>query len=146
MAALSSETLHATTVAINGRAVMIGGPSGVGKSDLALRLVDRGAQLVSDDYTMTRRIGERLLASPPVTIEGKIEVRGIGIVDMDFVRDIPVALMIELHDTVDRMPLPPMTRMIAGVAIPLMKLVPREASTPVKLEYMLRLFGLKVAP
>ena len=50
--ALSSETLHATSVAIGGRAVLLCGPSGVGKSDLALRLIDRGATLVSDDYTL----------------------------------------------------------------------------------------------
>ena len=54
--ALSSETLHATSVAIDGRAVLLCGPSGVGKSDLALRLIDRGATLVSDDYTLVQRI------------------------------------------------------------------------------------------
>ena len=57
---LSSETLHVSTVAIGGRAVLIGGRSGQGKSDLALRLIDRGAALVSDDYTHVRRAGEKL--------------------------------------------------------------------------------------
>ncbi|MFN3389305.1 MAG: HPr kinase/phosphorylase, partial [Allosphingosinicella sp.] len=47
-----SETVHASCVAIGGRAVLIAGRSGSGKSDLALRLIDRGARLVSDDYTI----------------------------------------------------------------------------------------------
>ena len=89
---LSSETVHASTVAIEGRAVLIAGRSGSGKSDLALRLIDRGAVLVSDDYTFVRRADGRLLASPPDTIAGRIELRGVGIVEMANLRDVPVAL------------------------------------------------------
>ena len=69
---LSSETVHASTVAIDGRAVLISGPSGSGKSDLALRLLDRGFSLVSDDQTHVRREGDRLIASPPPNIAGKL--------------------------------------------------------------------------
>ena len=56
MTVLSSETLHASSVSIDGRAVLIEGMSGSGKSDLAMRLIDRGATLVSDDYTIVRRV------------------------------------------------------------------------------------------
>ena len=62
---LSAETVHASTVAIDGRAVLISGPSGSGKSDLALRLIDRGFTLVSDDQTIVSRDGDRLIASAP---------------------------------------------------------------------------------
>ena len=90
-ARLSSETVHASTVALEGRAVLISGPSGSGKSDLALRLLDRGFSLVSDDQTLVRRERDRLVASPPPNIAGKLEIRGIGIVDMDNLTDVPVA-------------------------------------------------------
>ena len=83
---LSSETLHASTVSIKGRAVLIEGPSGSGKSDLALRLIDRGATLVSDDYTIVRRIDGNLIASAPPNIAGLCEVRGCG-ADVDADRE-----------------------------------------------------------
>ena len=99
---LSSETVHTSCVAIGGRAVLIGGRSGKGKSDLALRLIDRGAQLVSDDYTFVRRAGGKLLASPPDTIAGKIEVRGIGILEYPPERDVPVGLFVDLDSDPER--------------------------------------------
>ena len=71
---LSAETLHASAVAFEGRAVLITGPSGSGKSDLALRLLDRGFRLVSDDQPVVKLDGERLVASAPPTIAGKLEV------------------------------------------------------------------------
>lgn len=144
MTVLSSETLHCSTVAIGGRAVMIEGRSGSGKSDLALRLIDRGARLVSDDYTIARRKGKLLLASPPETIAGKIEVRGIGLVEMDHIADQPVALVVQLFDTVDRMPATPELRVIAGVSVPVMKIAPMENSAPIKIELAMEAYGLDV--
>lgn len=144
MTVLSSETLHCSTVAIDGRAVMIEGRSGSGKSDLALRLIDRGARLVSDDYTVARRRGKLLVATPPDTIAGKMEVRGIGLIDMDHVADQPVALVVQLFDVVDRMPPTPELRVIAGVSVPVMKIAPMENSAPIKVELALKIFGLDV--
>src|SRR5688572_18237664 len=95
-AANSSETLHASCVAIGGNAVLLHGRSGCGKSDLALRLIDRGAKLVSDDYTVLTRVNDRLLASPPPTIAGRIEVRGIGIVDLPHIADVEVRMLVAL--------------------------------------------------
>src|SRR5215204_7027505 len=101
---LSSETIHASTVASDGRAVLISGPSGSGKSDLALRLLDRGFTLVSDDQTIVRKDGDRVLASAPPTIHGKLEIRGVGIVDMESVSDVPLALVVELTSEIQRLP------------------------------------------
>jgi serine kinase of HPr protein (carbohydrate metabolism regulator) len=135
--ALTSETLHATCVCRNGSAVLISGPSGAGKSDLALRLIDRGAILVSDDYTILQNVKGVLRARAPDAIKGQIEVRGIGIVAMDCVQDVPVAIIIELIDAPERYPLEPFERVIAGVTIPVIGLSPFEASTSIKLEMAL---------
>src|SRR6266576_2932229 len=101
---LSAETVHASTIASDGRAVLITGPSGSGKSDLTLRLLDRGFTLVSDDQTIVRKDGSRLLASAPPTIAGKLEIRGIGIVEMERVEDVPVALLVELTSDISGFP------------------------------------------
>ena len=137
MTELSTETLHASCVAIDGHAVLIEGPSGAGKSDLTLRLVDRGATLVSDDYTICIRRDGRLFASPPDTIAGKIEVRGVGIVEMSYETDVTVGLHIAIDAVPVRLPEGFASRRIAGVAIPSLALAALEASAPLKIEYAL---------
>lgn len=129
---LSSETIHATTVASDGRAVLICGPSGSGKSDLALRLIDRGWQLVSDDQTIVHRSGETLRASAPSTIAGKLEVRGIGIVEMDHVDDVPVRLAVELAGEIQRLPDESRERRMLGLAVPLISVDAMTASAAAK--------------
>lgn len=133
--------LHASCVAIGGRALLIEGPSGSGKSDLALRLIDRGATLVSDDQVLLRAGRGILYASAPATIAGKIEVRGIGIVAMGHVETMPVALLIQLQAEIERMPLETVTRRLAGIDVPVVALDPFEASAPIKAELALAQFG-----
>ncbi len=133
----SSEMLHASTVAIDGQAVLIIGVSGSGKSDLALRLIDRGAKLVSDDYTLLTRVGAVLMASSPATIKGKLEVRGIGIIDCDTLDAAPAALIVRIDEVPLRMPEDDVQNII-GVAIPVVALAPFEASAPIKVELALR--------
>lgn len=137
MAVISSETLHATAVAIDGRAVLLEGMSGVGKSDLALRLIDRGATLVSDDYTLVVRAGEALVARNPGAMAGRIEVRGLGIVAMPYVADVPVALVVRLGGEPMRMP-ERRVRRIAGVAVREIALDAFQASAAMKVELALR--------
>ena len=137
----SSETIHASCVAIDGQAVLICGRSGRGKSDLALRLIDRGAALVSDDYVLVRRVDGRLLATAPETIAGKIEIRGIGLVDYPAERDVPVALVIDIDLDPVRLPEPGETRTIASVSVPVVRLAALEPSAPIKVEAALRLLG-----
>lgn len=140
---LSAETVHASTVASEGRAVLITGPSGSGKSDLALRLLDRGFTLVSDDQTIVRKDGSRLLASAPPTIAGKLEVRGIGIVEMDRLDNIPIALLIELTSDIQRLPDDSRERPILGVNLPLISIDALTASAPSKVALALDRMGLK---
>lgn len=140
---LSSETVHCSCVAIAGRAVLIGGRSGTGKSDLALRLIDRGATLVSDDYTQIRRVAGRAIASAPPTIQGKIEMRGVGLIEMETAGDVPVALFVDLDLEPTRLPEEERNRVVAGLPIPVIGLNAHEDSAPLKAEAALRLLGLK---
>ena len=139
---LSSEMFHASTVARGNRAIVITGPSGSGKSDLALRLLDHGFQLVSDDQTIISRDGDRLLASAPLNIAGKIEVRGIGIVDMDAVGDVPVALVVELTSEIHRLPDDSRERLILGIGVPLVSVDAMTASAASKVALALDRLGL----
>lgn len=133
--------VHASCVAIGGRAVLLAGRPGAGKSDLALRLIDRGAALVSDDYTELRRSGGRLLARAPATIAGKIEVRGVGVVELPAAADVPVCLYADLERAPERLP-EAETLELAGEDVPLVALAALEPSAPLKLEQALVRFGL----
>ena len=142
---LSSETVHASTVAAaDGRAVVISGPSGSGKSDLALRLLDRGFTLVSDDQTIIRKQGDRLIASAPANIAGKLEIRGIGVVEVDHVGDVPVALLVELTSDIQRLPDDDRERPLLGVALPLVSIDAMAASAASKVALALDRLGLKL--
>src|SRR5437588_6947724 len=85
--------MHGTAVAIDGRAVLLRGASGSGKSDLALRLIDAGARLIADDQSELRRQGEAIIVRAPAAIAGLIEVRGVGILRVDTIAEAPLALV-----------------------------------------------------
>lgn len=129
--------LHATCIAHHGRGVLLTGRSGSGKSDLALRLIDRGAELVSDDYTEVEVIDAQLIARAPREIAGLIEVRGIGIVPMKSRAEVRVTLHIVLDADVPRMPEHATMISIAGIDIPSAALAGLEPSAPIKLEMLL---------
>ncbi|MEO7815362.1 MAG: HPr kinase/phosphatase C-terminal domain-containing protein, partial [Sphingomicrobium sp.] len=136
MSRLSSEMVHATTVAKDGRAVVIAGRSGSGKSDLALRLIDRGFVLVSDDQTLISKANGKLIASAPTTIRGKIEVRGIGILEVDQADSAAVSLWIELGNEIKRLP-DEEKHLILGIEVPKFSLDAMTASAPIKVELAL---------
>lgn len=133
--------VHATAVAQGERAVLLLGPPGSGKSDLALRLIDRGWRLIADDQVELTREAGQLRASCPPTIAGLIEVRGVGILRQAAVGDVAVALAFDLTAVPDRLPEPSL-RIIGGVALPCVALVPFEASAPLKVEAALTRWGL----
>lgn len=137
------ENLHGTVIALGGKAAIIRGAPGSGKSDLALRclavaptaLIPCPAQLVADDRVEVRRQGDRLLAVAPATIRSKLEVRGIGIVDVPSAASCELVLVVDLTtpDKIERLPDPQPYADIMGVQLPLVRLAPFEASAPVKL-------------
>lgn len=133
---LSSEMVHSTTVAKDGRGVVIAGRSGSGKSDLALRLIDRGFELVSDDQTMISKSRDGLVASAPATIRGKIEVRGIGILDMPNRDSVAVCLWVTLSTDIKRLP-DSEQHQILGIDVPEISLDALTASAPIKIELAL---------
>jgi len=141
---LSSEAVHASSVAMDGRAILITGVSGSGKSDLALRLIDRGFTLISDDQTLVRRDGDRLIASAPPTIRGKLEIRGIGIIEVETANDVPVALLVELTGDIQRLPDDSRERPILGINLPLVTIDATTASAAAKVVLALGRFGLPV--
>jgi serine kinase of HPr protein (carbohydrate metabolism regulator) len=130
--------IHATAVALDNRAVLLRGPSGSGKSDLALRLIDAGARLVADDYSQLWREGDAILVRAPETLSGLIEARGIGILRVDPVATAPLALIADLvaPQSVERLP-EPHSETIFGLAIPVVAIAPFEASAAVKLRLAL---------
>jgi HPr kinase/phosphorylase len=137
------ETVHGTCVALGKSAALIRGPSGAGKSDLALRflfLARRGPaaieapMLVADDRVVLARADNHLLALPPETIAGKLEVRGLGIVEVKWTREARLVLVVDLvaPGQVERMP-PPDRIDLLGVPVVRLRLTPFEASAPIKL-------------
>ena len=134
-----AQPVHATAVSIKGNGVLLIGPSGAGKSDLALRLIDRGAVLICDDRVIVDTSTLPPLLRPAHNISGKIEVRGIGIIDMPAIGEIPLALCVMLDETVPRIPEAQATHIINGVAVPKLSLDPFAASAPIKIELALKL-------
>lgn len=130
--------IHASCIAIDGTGVLLRGPSGSGKSDLALRLIDGGALLVADDQVKLEVIGGALFASPPDILAGKIEARGIGILENLPWHRAPVALIVDLvaREDVERLPFE-RTSTINGVELPYVLLAAFEASTPAKIRSLL---------
>jgi serine kinase of HPr protein (carbohydrate metabolism regulator) len=142
------QLLHGTAVALGARAALIRGPSGSGKSDLALRCIalpapfpradasaPRFAELVSDDQVVCVARDGCVDVSPPASIAGKIEVRGLGIIAVPYRPLARLSLVVELvaAQDVPRFPLDSPTANIMGIQLPLVRLAPFEPSAPLKL-------------
>ena len=141
------ELVHGTCVAFGRRAVLLRGEPGAGKSDLALRFLalppegEEKPWLVADDQVWIAAGAKGVvMASPPPAIAGKIEVRGVGIVELPFILEAELRLVCDLagETEVPRMPPEGWERTeIAGIALPVLKLAPFEASAPLKLKMAL---------
>jgi RNase adaptor protein for sRNA GlmZ degradation len=141
---MTALTLHGTAIAAPGfpaRAVLLLGPPGAGKSDLALRLIDRGWRLIADDRVVLSADG---WVSAPPALAGLIEARGVGILPMPALSGpVPLALVLDLAAPPERLPRPGVwTHAHApGVVLPLLALDPAPASAPLHVEQALQLHG-----
>ena len=143
--------IQATCVAVDGLGVLLRGPSGSGKSELALQLIDGGARLVADDGVELRRQGERLFArlppGAPDSVRRRIELRGLGILPAPAVAEAPLDLVIDLvpTDALERLP-ETLTVELLGVAIPLLRLSAQEPSAAAKVRLAVRAGPRSIIP
>jgi serine kinase of HPr protein (carbohydrate metabolism regulator) len=135
--------IQATCVVVEGAGVLLRGPPGSGKSDLALRLIDGGARLVADDGVELRRHGADVIArlppAAPDSLRGRIEARGLGIAPVPSIAESRLDLVIDLvaPEAVERLP-EPETANLLGIELPLLRLAALEPSAPAKVRLAVR--------
>lgn len=137
MVTLSADkVLHASCVAVDGKAVLILGQSGAGKSALALTLMAYGARLVADDQVDLRVHDGRVIARAPSAIAGLVEARGMGILNAEVCDNAPLALVVDLDEVeVERMPtLRQVT--VSGCVLPLFKRIDSLHFAPAILQFL----------
>lgn len=137
--------VHATSVAIDGCAVLLRGPAGCGKSDLALCLIDGGARLVADDVSLVWGEGPVAMVGAPPALHGRLTLCDIGVVSVPAETSAPLALVVDLlpgHAAGRRTPAgdwgEPTTARIAGIAVPSFEADPLHPATPAKIRALLR--------
>lgn len=136
-------TVHqATCVAIGGRALLIEGQPGTGKSSLALALIDRGAVLVGDDGVVLRVGDGRLHAAPHPRTRGLLEVRNVGLLPFPCLAEAPVALVVRLDPAAPRFVEEAGTVTRAGVTLPQLALWPDSPVLALRAELALARHGL----
>ena len=136
---LSQLQVHGTALMIGGEGVLLRGPSGAGKSDLALRLINGGAILVADDRVNLTRAKDGILMSAPANLMGKLEIRGLGIVQLVYASSAPLALVCDLVPAhqIDRFPDVP-TETVLDQLIPAIEIDSETQSAAAKVQYALK--------
>ncbi|MBC33986.1 MAG: aldolase [Rickettsiales bacterium] len=131
---------HATSVVLEDAGLMIAGPSGIGKSDLALRLIDSGATLISDDITICKKIGNELKLFAPKKTRGLLEVREIGIINVPYVENVRLLSIVILNmNNLERMP-NERFKTIKGIKVPIFGLHGNHPSAVIKIKVKLNEF------
>ncbi len=132
--------IHGTCVAVEGRGALFRGAAGSGKSDLALRLIERGAQLIADDQViLSQEDDQKIRTCSEPRLEGRLEVRGIGILKVPFVQSAPLLAVFDLvaPDQVPRLPETEWAELLPGHKTRLFRIAPFEASAPDKVRLTL---------
>ncbi len=132
---------QASAVAIAGRALLIEGPPGSGKSSLALALIDRGAVLIGDDALLLAAQGTALLAHPHPRVAGLIEVRNLGLIARPVAAAVPVALVLALDPAAPRFIDTADAVERAGIMLPLVRLWPDSPVLALRAEVALERYG-----
>ena len=138
--------IHGTAVVIDDKAVLIRGISGSGKSDLALRLIDRGAKLLADDQVIAEVSGSDVYLTSPKSTSGLLEIRGLGIIHFDHICKAPLALVVDLLADFEAERLPePCFEKIKDIKFPQLKLEAKRESLHIIVEHaMAKLCGNRV--
>ncbi|MDP9195870.1 MAG: HPr kinase/phosphatase C-terminal domain-containing protein [Pseudomonadota bacterium] len=137
---MSTHRLQATCIAIGQTGILLRGPSGSGKSDLALRLMDTGTELVADDQVLLSVRDGLLYARCPASIQGLLEVRGLGIIRLPFRPEVQIRAIIDLLPEgarPERLP-EPETETLLGIKIPRFSLNPFHASASARVRMIAR--------
>lgn len=124
---------HGTAVLCGGSGLLLRAPSGGGKSDLAWRVIMAGGRLIGDDYVWLKPDEGRLYAIAPATIRGRLELRGVGILDVPATPVAEIGAVIDLvaDEAIDRLPERASER-IAGIALPRFAVDPFRAAAAAK--------------
>lgn len=138
---MSEVLANVSCVAMRGRAMLIAGPTGSGKSSLALALMDRGAELIGDDGVTLSQVGELIVATPPPNTEGLIEIRNVGLLEVPTSRA-PVAIVINLDRDAERLPLGHGEAVLLGRKVPQVDLYPDTPFLALRAEAALEMHGL----
>lgn len=131
--------LAASCVAWRGQAALLRGPSGSGKSDLCWRaILQTGADLIADDGVTIERQGDKIIAQP--SLPGLIELRGVGVIQIDHVASAEVRLIVDLQADMPRMAEPIYDEFL-GIKLPRMQLDGWQAMAPYRLQIALQTIG-----
>ena len=134
---MNLKRIHSTSVVIDDNGVLILGDSGSGKSDLALRLIDSGGTLISDDISICRKNSNNIYLYCPPEIKGLLEVREIGIITVPFVERIKLRLVVNLKSINNERFPKDSTYRILGIKIPIINIEGKNSSAVAKIKVKL---------
>ena len=134
---METKQVYSTSVVLDDNGILITGDSGSGKSDLALRLIDNGATLISDDITICKKQIDHIFLSSPCQTKGLLEVREVGIITVPFVEQIKLKMVVKLiNERLERLPKKKFCKLI-GIDIPLLTINGLNSSSVIKVKVKL---------